>query len=71
MGNGNVANERLMTQEAFVIERTLNGIVVRPHSGWWTDDRSRPFGVSEVRVFNDLKDFERWFAQWFPVESKD
>lgn len=63
-----MATERLLTHEAFVIERAINGIVVRPHAGWWRPDRDTMFAVNEVRVFNDLKDFERWFAQWFPVE---
>jgi hypothetical protein len=61
--------EKLMTNEAFVIERTLNGIIVRPHLGWWSDDGRQAFGPSEVRVFNDLKDFERWFAAWFPADA--
>lgn len=65
-----MATEKLMTHEAFVIERTLNGIVVRPHVGWWCGDGDRSFAVNEVRVFNDLKDFERWFAQWFPTEQR-
>lgn len=64
-----MATEKLMTNEAFVIERTLNGIVVRPHTGWWQEDRTRALGVNEVRVFNNRADFERWFAPWFPVES--
>lgn len=64
-----MATERLMTHEAFVIERTLNGIVVRPHSGWWREDRSAAFATNEVRVFNNREDFEKWFAPWFPVET--
>lgn len=64
-----MATEKLLTNEAFVIERTLNGIIVRPHSGWWQDDGNRPRLVNEVRVFNSLADFQDWFAPWFPIET--
>jgi hypothetical protein len=57
-----------MTNEAFVIERTMNGIIVRPHAGWWNEDRQR-LGVNEVRVFNSLADFQEWFTPWFPIEN--
>lgn len=66
-----MATERLMSHEAFVIERTLNGIIVRPHLGWWRNDGQHAFAVTDIRVFNDLKDFERWFSQWFPVERSE
>jgi hypothetical protein len=64
-----MSQEKLMTNDAFVIEKTLNGIIVRPHLGWWRGDRESAFGPDQVRVFNDLKDFERWFALWFPADS--
>lgn len=64
-----MSTERLMSYEAFVIERALNGIIVRPHTGWWSEDRNRGFQVTEVRVFNSLTDFEQWFAQWFPRQD--
>lgn len=59
-------NDKLMINGAIVIEKAQNGVIVRPHGGWWRDDNSRAFGMDEVKVFNDLKDFERWFAQFFP-----
>lgn len=59
--------DKLMVNHAIVIEKAQNGVIVRPHAGWWREDRERAFGMDEVKVFNDLKDFERWFAEFFPT----
>ncbi len=59
--------DKLISHEAFVIERALNGVIVRPHASWFRRD-SQVVAPDELRVFNKLEDFQQWFAQWFPKE---
>jgi len=61
-------SDKLMINSAIVIERASNGVIVRPHRGWFQDRDDGPYHMDEVKVFNDLKDFERWFAEFFPKE---
>lgn len=59
--------DELLVNCAIVIERANNGVIVRPHRGWYQDcDDVKAFTMNEIKVFNDLKDFERWFAEFFP-----
>ena len=61
-----MAEDKLMTNTAIVIERAQNGVIVRPHAGWYRPENRTVFVDDEVKVFNDLKDFESWFAGFFP-----
>lgn len=63
-----MSQDKLMIGCAIVIERASNGVIVRPHQGWWQRDENSTYRFDEVKVFNDLKDFERWFTEFFPKE---
>lgn len=61
-----MSNDKLMVNAAIVIEKCNNGVIVRPHQGWYAGDPHRTFSMDEVKVFTDRKDFEKWFASYFP-----
>lgn len=61
-----MSEDKLMINCAIVIERAENGVIVRPHRGWYQGRDDQVCSFNEVKVFNDLKDFERWFAGFFP-----
>jgi hypothetical protein len=62
-----VSREKPMTSSAIVIEKAENGIIVRPHRGWWQAEENTLFTSSSVLVFNNLDDFGEWFAKYFPT----
>lgn len=54
-----------LSQQAWVIELARNGVIVRPHQGWWRD-KDLPTPMPDVLVFESMDGFISWASQWFP-----
>lgn len=58
--------EHCMTDAAMVLERTANGIIVRPHAQYWQRSDQYVESESKVHVFNSMQEFFAWFEDWWP-----